>query len=52
MTGVLLTSGEVVRADFYVSALMPTVLLGLLPKEWRRDPALRPWPRPLPGRLL
>ena len=42
VAGVALTGGELVRADFYVSALMPTVLLGLLPEEWRRHPAFAP----------
>ena len=35
VTGVELSGGEPVRADFYVSALTPTALLGLLPEEWR-----------------
>ena len=42
VASVALTGGELVRADFYVSALMPTVLLGLLPEEWRRHPAFAP----------
>ena len=42
VTGVALTGGELVCADFYVSALTPTVLLGLLPEEWRRHPAFAP----------
>ncbi len=42
VAGVALTGGEMVHADFYVSALMPTVLLGLLPEEWRRHPAFAP----------
>lgn len=39
VTGVALTGGELVHADFYVSALMPTVLLELLPEDWRQHPA-------------
>ena len=42
VAGVSTTGGEMVHADFYVSALMPTVLLGLLPDEWRRHPAFAP----------
>ena len=42
VTGVALTGGELVRADFYVSALTPTVLLGLLPEEWIQHPAFAP----------
>ena len=42
VTGVALTGDEVVRADFYVNALMPTVLLELLPEEWRQHPAFAP----------
>lgn len=42
VTGVALTGGEVLSADFYVSALMPAVLLGLLPEEWRQHPAFTP----------
>lgn len=42
VTGVALTGGEVLSADFYVSALMPNVLLGLLPEEWIQHPAFAP----------
>lgn len=39
-TGLTLADGEAVSADFYVSALPPDAMLGLLPKRWRDDPAL------------
>jgi squalene-associated FAD-dependent desaturase len=48
VTGVNLTGGEVLRADWYVSAVPPSVLLGLLPEPLRDLPKLssaanQPW---------
>jgi squalene-associated FAD-dependent desaturase len=41
-TGLTLADGEAVSADFYVSALPPDAMLGLLPERWCDDPALAP----------
>jgi squalene-associated FAD-dependent desaturase len=40
--GVTLADGETVTGDYYVSALPPEVMLGLLPQRWVDDPALAP----------
>ena len=34
-TGVLLTNGHIVNADYYVSALPPQAMLNLLPQHWK-----------------
>jgi squalene-associated FAD-dependent desaturase len=41
-SGIALADGEAVTADYYVSALPPEAMLGLLPERWRDDQALAP----------